>query len=70
MTATQILSKTSTHTIRLAIHSRRQELLDAWLISFKGGVMDNGYGCGFWAERIRSLNDAAIEFGMGYSFDW
>ncbi len=74
MTTTQVkpqsmMSETGMYAIRAAVNSRRTELLNAWKRAQFAGQMDDEYGCGFWAKRIRDLNDAAIEFGMAYSLD-
>jgi hypothetical protein len=63
MTTTITLTYDSEITIRLAIADRRQELLKSWFVGFTHADTSS---CIFWANRIMQLNDAAIEFGMGY----
>jgi len=59
------LSENNASHIRIALSTRRWELINAWLVCQLGGKTDEN-GAEFWAIRIRGLNDAAIALGCAY----
>lgn len=61
MTVSEVVTLETAITIRCALRRYRNDLIDSWLVAYRNGDMGDEHGCGFWAGRIRIVNDAVAE---------